>query len=169
MKGFTLLEVIITVTILSLVMIGVFSVFNIADKGWNQDMGVLDLHQEARQVMDRMVKEIRQSKNEDITISNAGEKVDFIIPTGVANSTITYSDTISYYRNVNNQIIREHPVNNAHVLANNIVGLNFSIAGSVLTVQLAAKKTVRGRDLCFPTPCEDPQNYLKEEVNLRNE
>lgn len=151
MKGFTLVEILVSVAILSFVVAGIFMVLNIADKSWHSDMGLLDLQQQARQAMDGMVREIRQSDSSDITITNNGGRVEFYIP--------DVSNAISYYLE-NNQIIREHPLSTKKILANDVNSLNFSLLSQVLEIQMEARKTVLQRELSLS---------LKEKARLRNE
>lgn len=163
-----MVELMVTFIIMSFIVWSVYSVFNMADNVWNSDMGIVDLQQDARQAMDRMINEIRQTKASLVTVT-AGTQITFQVPIDITVSPVTYSDNISYYINASNQIIREHPVNTTVVLANNIDSLNFlpsPFIGDIVTIELTSTKTVRGRTLCFPSPCGA---QLTEKVRLRNE
>ncbi|MFZ2357152.1 MAG: prepilin-type N-terminal cleavage/methylation domain-containing protein [Candidatus Omnitrophota bacterium] len=163
MKGFTLLEVMISLVILSVLIAGIFGVLNISDKTYHNDMGLLELQQQVRQAMDGMVKELKQSKASSITISNAGARIDFKVPTDLTTSPVTYTSFIAYYRS-GNQILREFPAGTTKVLANDINALTFSLTGNMLQVQLSAQQTVRQRVLTFPLT-----GFLTQKVRLRNE
>jgi prepilin-type N-terminal cleavage/methylation domain-containing protein len=163
MKGFTLLEVLISLVILSIITVGIYGVLNISDKTYQNDLGLLDLQQQVRQSMDGMVKELKQSKASLISISNAGARIDFKVPIDLTTSPVTYTDFIAYYLG-GNQILREFPAGTTKVLANDINALNFSLAGNELQVQLSAQKTVRQRVLTFPLT-----GLLTQKVRLRNE
>lgn len=163
MRGFTLLEVLISFVILSILTVGIYGVLNISDKTYHNDMGLLDLQQQVRQSMDGMVKELKQSKASLITISNGGARIDFKVPIDLTTSPVTYTDLIAYYRS-GNQVLREFPAGTTKVLANDINVLNFSLAGNELQVQLSAQKTVRQRVLTFPLT-----GLLTQKVRLRNE
>lgn len=174
-KGFTLIEVLVSVAILSFIVAGIYAVLNMANKTYNEDMGLVDLQQGARQAMDGMTREIRQSGRSSPYSMN----ID-------TNGSLTFSiPSISsiIYRLDNNfpQIIRQLGSTNK-VLANDINTLNFCWWDGidccdpvsencsnlqVLQIQIRATKTVRGRELCFPGPC-DPVQFLTEQVRLRN-
>lgn len=158
--GFTLIEILISMAILSLVMGGIYGVFNTADKTYNEDMGLVDLQQETRQAMDSMLREIRQASRPYANI-NANGSLTFSIPTML---NITYQlDTSSH------QIIRQLAGINK-VLSNDIQSLSFcwwdgascctSGCGNleVLQVSITSAKVAR-RPVTFS---------LTERVKLRN-
>lgn len=181
LKGFTLVEISVSALILSLIVVGIFAVLNVANISWYSDMGLVDLQQQVRRAMDSMVNEIRESKSSEITFADGNTKIIFKIAPSVYGDP--WVGPINYYRDINdtnsdgvtNQIIREYPQNTRRTLANGITALSFSLNQDVITgkylveILLAAKKTVQEKELCFPAPCEDPQKTLKETVRLRNE
>ena len=151
MKAFTLLEVLVSVVILSLIITGIYSVLNVGNITYNIDLGILDLQQNARQAMDWMVREIRESSPPNIEIGGGNNQITFDTPN---------EQDIQYYRNTQeNQIIREYPTGTTRILANNIEGLNFYLNGNLLEILVTAGK-VQTQDLNF---------FLKEQVRLRNE
>jgi prepilin-type N-terminal cleavage/methylation domain-containing protein len=175
MKGFTVIEVLISIVIMSIVIGGLFMVLNIADLNWSLGGGLLGLQQQARQAIDGMVREIRQNKPSDIKITDVGGTE--VNPGPVINFKIPDSTYCFRYSLSNNQIIRQvlvcaiPPTQLAQqVLANDIddsLAFSRSVDGKVITIQLRAKKTVSQRNLCFPGPC-DPAQFLIEQVKLRN-
>lgn len=159
-EAFTLLEILVSIVILSLIIAGVYGILNIGNMTYNEGMGLLDLQQQARQAMDGMTKELRQAKREagrPVTITEGGSKIEFYIP--------SFSNLISYYLQ-NNRIIRQHPIGTNKILASNIISLNFFLSDSFLQIQLQVKKSLGQRDLYFPS---DLSQYLTEKVRLRNE
>lgn len=165
-KGFTLIEILVSIAILSIVIAGIFAVLNIGDMTWHSDMGLVDLQQQARQAMDSMVREIRQTNTNpvegNISIVLASE-ITFSIPP--QNYGDAWIGPIRYYLDTQkDQIIREYPTGTTKVLANDINSLNFSLSGNVITIQLSAEKTVRNRVLSFPLT-----GTLTEQIKLRNE
>jgi len=168
-RGFTLIEILISIAILSIVVTGIIAVLRIGDMAWHSDMGLVDLQQAARQVMDGMVREIRQSLASTVTIGATGADITFSIP-NIPN--------IKYYLS-NAQIIRQQPAGTGttKVLANAINNLSFcwdhgstcdtNRNGSyMIKMQLKARKTVMQKTLSFPVL---EGEYLTEKVRLRNE
>lgn len=150
-KGFTLVEVLISMAIALFIVLGVYAVLNIGNATWFTDMGMLDLQQEARLAMDGMTREIRQSSPAGVSITNGGERAEFYIP-DVPNG-------ITYFLQ-NNQLVREHPAGTEKVLANDLTSLNCSLASGTVSVLLTFGKTAQNRNLSFS---------LAEKVRLRNE
>jgi len=162
MKGFTLVEILVTVLILSFFIGGLFMVLNMGGMTYSTDLCLLDLQQQARLAMHGMIRELRQTNEEsgrgNLNIVSATE-ITFSIPSG------TYSDPwigpIRYYlNNLENQIIREYPAGTEKPIANDIDNLVFSLTGNLLEIQLSCAKTARRRELSFS---------LREQVRLRNE
>lgn len=174
MKGFTLIEVLAVALILGLISAGIFAVLNMSNIIFKDDNALIELQQQVRLGIDAMVKEARQSNYSQIALSDADTKITFnIVPQVYADP---WTGPISYYRDINDanndgitdQVIREYPLGTFKVLANDITVLNFSLTGNILEIGLAAKKSARGRDLCFPAPCEVTQKALKEIIRLRD-
>jgi prepilin-type N-terminal cleavage/methylation domain-containing protein len=173
MRGFTLIEILVTSLIMAVIIGGVLAVLKAADITWNQGQGVLGLQQQARQSLTVMEREIRQSNSNNISITNGGANIEFFIPTDITTSSVTYSQHIKYYLS-GSQLIREHPIGTTRVLGNNISSVVFccwqgaacgtDCSGStILSISLAAGQTVRGRPLNFPL-----SGLLTEKVRLRN-
>ncbi|MDI6605876.1 MAG: prepilin-type N-terminal cleavage/methylation domain-containing protein [Candidatus Omnitrophota bacterium] len=152
-KGFTLVEVLVSLLILSLLVAAMFMVLNVGDTAFNLDLGMLELQQQARQAMNAMVRELRQAQNLTVTvIDQDSDRLTF--------STVDEAD-ISYYRNINNsQLIREYPAGVTKVLANNITYFKCALVTPLLTIQLRAGRTFRQKPMAFS---------LTEKVRLRNE
>lgn len=161
-KAFSLVEILTAAAIFTLIIAGIFAIFNIAGISWRSSMGLLDIQQNARLAMDGMTRELRQLKREPgrgITVSANG--ISFYIP--------GTTDPIRYHLQ-DNQIIREHPLNTTQILANNITALSFCCwagacaadcsTSAVLQVSMQASKLIHGRLVSLP---------LIEKVRLRNE
>ncbi|MBL7081198.1 MAG: prepilin-type N-terminal cleavage/methylation domain-containing protein [Candidatus Omnitrophica bacterium] len=150
-RGFSLLEVLVSTAILGFLIAGIYGVLNIGNMTYNTDLGLLDLQQNARQAMHWMVRELRESASSEIVISEDSSQITFNTPN---EGGIQY-----YYDTQENQIIREYPAGTTRILANNIESLNFSLNGSLLEIQVRARKTQR----------PDLTLFFKEQVRLRNE
>ncbi len=158
MKGVTLIEVLITAAILAFIVTGVYTVFGVGDLSWKSDVGWLDLQQQARLVMDGMERELRQSRDTDMTISNAGSQVQFRVITDITTNPAAFSDFISYYLS-GTQLIREYPGGTVKVLADNVDSLSFSLVSNVLTISVTFEKISYNRTFMLP---------FVEKVRLRN-
>jgi len=157
MKGFTLVEILVGVLILSFFMLGSFSVLHIGETTCNTDLGLLVLHQQARLAMDGMIRELRQTNPPRISFISADEII-FSIPSEIIGAE--WIGPIRYYLDsINNQIIREHPAGTLKIVANDVNSLSFTLHGDILNIQLTCAKRVH-RDLLFS---------LEEMVRLRNE
>lgn len=168
MKGFTLVEILVSALIFSFLIAAIFGVLNIGNMTYSTDLGLLDLQQKARQAMDGMIRELRQSGSSDITITDSGARIQFRIPTDITTDPVTYSSNITYYLS-DNQLIREHPAGTTKILADNINSLTFSLSEKTLEIRLNAKKTSLRREIYFPPKEDEQERFLIEKVRLRNE
>ncbi len=158
MKAFTLVEVLVCLIIFGIIAIAASSIFTLVDKSWNWDMGLLDVQQEVRLVIDGMTREIREGTN----LTNNGTSITFNVPDG--------TNPISYYLS-GNQLIRENPAGTIRPISNDVSNVCFCWNGTtsscdtgasctkVFTIRVAGSKTVRQRVLPFT---------LIEKVRLRN-
>ena len=151
MKGFTLVEILVGLFILSVAIAGIYAVLNIGNMTYYIDMDFLDLQQNARRAMDLMVKELRESSPGDIQITAGGGHITF--------DTLNELGIEYYFNTQDSQIIREYPPGATRILANNIETLNFNLSGNLLDIQVTARRAQR-RDISF---------LLREQVRLRNE
>ncbi|MBN2121120.1 MAG: prepilin-type N-terminal cleavage/methylation domain-containing protein [Candidatus Omnitrophica bacterium] len=166
LKGFTLIEVLVSTVIFSIIVACVFTVIIIGDRSWHTDLGLLDVHQQARQAMHGMIRELRQkSANSSINISANNSEIQFYI-TNVTNPVRYYLD--------NETIMRQHS-SQTRALATNVTNLHFccrSASGAttcdanctnsteIVYIEVNASKTSRQRTLNF---------NLSEQAHFRNE
>jgi len=159
-KGFTLMEVLISVAILSIIFAASYAVLLTGHNTWFVGLDMSELQSQLRLGSSYIIREFREATVFSITPVDADD--DTLVFT-------TPSETaISYYRDINdlnndgltNQIIREYPSGTRRVVANNISSLRFSSSGELLQVNMAAAKTSKGRTL---------QVSLAEKVRARNE
>ncbi|MDD5746965.1 MAG: prepilin-type N-terminal cleavage/methylation domain-containing protein [Candidatus Omnitrophica bacterium] len=156
MKGFTLVELIVSVAILSFIVIATTSLFSAGHDVFETSSGSLDMQRLIRQSVGGMAQELRQSSRSDIVIAGDGSTIECRIPTAI--DPLTKSDTISY-RLVNNQLVREHPAGTQKVLALNIDSLTFSLDDAVLSIQVQARVRMHKREVSFT---------IQERVTLRS-
>ena len=158
MKGFILVEALVAILILSFIMAGIFGVLHIGGSTYHTSLGLVELQQQSRGAMDRLTRELRQSKASDLSIISPGEITFYVPPT---NYGAAWIGPIRYYlNNLDNRIIREYPTGTEKIVANDISSLNFSLNDDLLDIQLTAARTVRGKNLSFS---------LDDQVRFRHE
>lgn len=149
-KGFTLVEVLVTVLIFSFVSAMMYSVLNVGYSLYSRLSVSMDL-QQAKNGMDRIVREVRASSAATVTTIDANsDKITFTTP---------LSNGIQYYRS-GTQLIREYPSGTTKVVADNIAFLKFTLTAPLLAISMRADKTFSGTTYSFS---------LGEKVRLRNE
>ena len=92
-KGFSLIELMIVVAILALIVLGLVTFFTGGARSWITGQNQLKAQREARQAMDRMVREIREGQN--IT-SGTADSVTVHVPHFDANGNIDYYYDVEY-------------------------------------------------------------------------
>ena len=158
MKGFSVVEIVVSVLILTFLVAGIFMVLNVGDMSYDTDMGLIHLQQQARLAMDGMTRELRQA---DISADPDGaDSITFNAP--LALNPTQWIGPITYQLDSNqNQIIRTLAGVPNKILGNNISSLSFDLIGDNLDIELTCQiTTTRRRDLSLS---------LKEKVRLRNE
>ena len=157
MKGFTLVEILVSVFILSLLIGGLFLVLNIGNLTYNTDNCILDLQQNARRGMEWMVRDLREGSSLPGAVN---------IPASPGNTQVTFDTLtetgITYsLDSVNHRITRVcvNPPDGPRILANNIDDLRFTRNADLLRIEVTAVNPQR-TDLSF---------FLREQVRLRNE
>lgn len=88
-RGFSLIEMMVVVVILGLIVLGLVTFFTGGAKSWVAGQSQLAAQRNARQAMDRMVREIREAK---LVESSSGENyIEVSFPDSFAKSNVTYS------------------------------------------------------------------------------
>jgi len=78
-KGFSLIELMVVVAVLGLIVLGLVTFFTGGVRSWITGQSQLQAQREARQAMDRMVREIREASN-IIADSTSSEEINFNTP-----------------------------------------------------------------------------------------
>ena len=162
MKGFTLIEILVALLILSFMLVGIYTVLNYGYSTYSNELGLLDLQQQARRAMDGMIREIRQTNESagqgNLSIPSASTII-FNIPPDTFG--LAWIGPITYYLDtVEGRIVREYPAGTLHPVAGDISGLIFSQSGDIINIEFTCAKTVNRRDLSIT---------VKGQVRLRNE
>lgn len=88
-KGFSLIEMMVALGILSLIIIGLVTFFSGGTRAWVTGQYQLEAQRNARLAMDRMVREIREGTSIDEISSNATIKINYLASFG--KNPVTYS------------------------------------------------------------------------------
>jgi len=154
MKGFTLLEILVTVLISTFIIAGMYGVLNLTKANYNANLVSLNLQRQARQGMSRLSREIRQASLDSIQ-NKTQNRASITFNTSVAND-ITYSLYSDQHQLRRNNL----------GIANDITNLTFfQIDGNsnIQKITLQARKIFRSfgkdRTLTFS---------LTEQVQVRN-
>jgi len=135
MKGFSLVELIVTTAIFCLIFIVIFGIMTEGLRFWHIADANIELQQDLRRGLMAMDRQLRQTRTSQISIpadDNYYASITFKIPEDTdgdgdtidASGNIEWSGNITYSLNANSQIIRVCPAG-ALVLANNISVLQF--------------------------------------------
>ena len=160
MRGFTLVELMVGVLILTFLILGLCTVLHIGETTCNTDLGLLDLQQQARLAMDGMTRELRQADADSIIDPEGADSITFNAP--LALNPTQWIGPITYQLDANqNQIIRTLAGVPQKIVGNNISSLSFDKNDNILDIELTCQiTTTRRRDLSLS---------LREQVRLRNE
>lgn len=117
-KGFSLIEMMVVVVILGLIVLGLVTFFTGGAKSWVAGQYQLKAQREARQAIDRMVREIREGGS--IASGSNTTSITINYPDSLGKSPVTYSLSTS-----TSTISRD-----GNPLINNVKTLNFSYPGT---------------------------------------
>lgn len=149
-RGFTLIEVMVAVTVFALVMTTISGILLLVQQGWQRQKTDLDLLQNARWAMDFMISEIRQGGN--ITILPP-DRLHIELDTDGNNIADTrvwywrgdagnYGDSSVIFRGTGVNLDTAN--NNRQELANFVSNNNiFNLDGNLLTIELTTSKETR--------------------------
>lgn len=174
MKGFTLVEIMVTTFLVLLIFTALFMVLAGGRASWYTGEAQVGLNEEIRKPLLTINRELRQSRTSQISGVPADDnfytQITFKLPEDTdgdgdvidASGNIEWSGNINYALNADNQIIRSAP-SGSSILANSIFNLQFMRpSGNPNTIQIyigAQKTTVTGRTL---------QSNITSSVKLRN-
>ena len=155
--GYTLIEMLIVLAIVSLLFSAVFGVLNIGNTSFNTGSARQTIENQARQGLDGMIRELYESSGGTVILSEGNTVVTFKLPVGMnaSGNLLWGAQGIENYKIKylveNNQLVRKvldasGNVINQKVLATDIQSLSFGKIGSIMTVNLTAKKKVTGTE-----------------------
>ncbi len=154
-KGFTLPELMITIAIFSVIAIGIYNTLGGGSRSYYMEVTHLELQQQARNALNRMVHEMREASRASVTVtvlSATSDRIVFNTPSSLG---------VQYYLSGNN-LVREFPTGTIKPVASNIAYLKFTPTPSTnpatLKIDTHSDKTFLGT-MSF---------HLTETVKLRN-
>jgi len=156
MRGFTLVEVLVTSLIMSIIMVALFMALSVGQRSWFVGDAAIDLRDQTIRAVMTMNKELSSTatagaREINLTTGASANTVTFYVPHDNnadgsivdASGNIEWTGGITYSRNGSNQIVRTFGAATS-VLGNNISALQFTrIADRILQVDIAATKTPR--------------------------
>ena len=171
MKGFTLVELMIVMLIFSIILGAMFAVMNMGKASWHSGDTQIQVQQEARKGMDRIVKELRQTGTSTIIgvppDGNLYNTITFRIPDedGIdANGNIEWGNQIAYsLGGLNGQQLLRTEGEGLEVLANRVVNLQFrrqATTPNIVEITLQSQKTTIPGHLISAT--------LNSQIRVRN-
>ncbi|MBA7500712.1 hypothetical protein ES704_03472 [subsurface metagenome] len=156
-KGFSLIEMMVVVVILGLIVLGLVTFFTGGVKSWVAGQSQLEAQRNARQAMDRMVREIREGKN--VVSGSGGDTIIINFPSAFVKNDVTYS----WSGNPSNIVYRD-----AIPLINNVKKLFFTYtypSGSADILDVSKVHIVLEVDV---DDDGKPDITLNTDVNFRN-
>ncbi len=139
-KGFSLIELTVAFGVFTILIAAIYMVLLIGDSTTRTGLTYIELSQDARLGIDRMIKELHNARRSTIGIPD-GSDIAFQVP-GNSN-TIQYSLAGLQGR----QLIRTE-AGTSTVLCNNVQSIQFSpspFSGSVISIALQTEKTSLSR------------------------
>lgn len=178
MKGFTLLEILVTVLIFTFIMAGMYGLLNVAKTNYDINSASLNLQRQARQGMSWLIRDIRQAYWKSIYDLLAIPPINNITgPDANNNYAITFN-TLDELSGINYSVIKtvvsgkelwqlqRTTGTGVRIIANDIRNLTFTRdpgGAQVVIIKVEASRTFRSlgqdRTLTFS---------LTEQVQVRN-
>jgi prepilin-type N-terminal cleavage/methylation domain-containing protein len=153
-RGFTLVELIVSLSILTFVVAALYSVFSLSNKSWAVFSTNIVLQHNAREGMIAMSRELRQSHDFLVVKEEGGLKMNFIRP---PMGLVTYSWTTEGADAF--KIIRKNN-GKTDVLANDITAFTLDYLSNAVLIDMTASTV---------TPTGESNKFsLKQKVAVRS-
>lgn len=148
LKGFSLIELMIVVVILSLIVLGLVTFFTGGARSWISGQSQITAQRNARQAMDYMVREIREGSS--YTIGTGKDSITVSYPSSLGKNSVTYQ--------LSGNILQREVNSVTNNLLNNVSTLVFTPDTSKVSIWLEVDMDNDSK----------PDISLNTEVNLRN-
>ncbi len=148
-RGLTLVELMVTFTVLLLLIGSVCGLLASGSRLWGVNVAQMDISSSARSAISRMSEELSQAGRNTVNISSSGDSITFQVPSSFAAGTISWGDQIQYSLGGLNaeQLLRtDSGDGSVTVLGNYISLLQFDqTALDLIEIKLTlSKQTVKG-------------------------
>lgn len=166
-KGFTLVEILVVTGVLGIIAASVLVVAVSWQRSWNISKVQMDVQSQARRAISEIAEELSQTSQSKVSISVAGDVITFQLPNDdYAEGEFTWGDQIQYSLISGpagiSQLLRTNlTTTQTEVLANYINGIQFTLTGSIVGMQVTVNKTPQGGEA--PVTMQ-----LDSQVSLRN-
>jgi len=120
-NGFTIIELMVVVVILSIIILGLVAIFSGGMRSWVSGESQLEAQRNARQAIDRMVRELRHAKS---IVSCIDHSVEVYIPP--LDGSAGYQVKYSWSGVPHDPIIREIVSGGTNILIDNVLDLKFN-------------------------------------------
>ena len=153
-KGFTLIEMIVTVSIFTMMTGALYTIFLVGNKSWTTFSTNVILQHDVREGLFAMTKELRRARDILIIKEESGTKINFLRwPVGLVSYSWSSEGVDA------NKIVRTNN-GNVRVLADNISALSLESLPNAVVIDMTASQILASG----PTS----QFQLKEKVALRS-
>ncbi|MFH1045459.1 MAG: type II secretion system protein [Candidatus Omnitrophota bacterium] len=175
-RGFTLIELMIVLTVFGLILGAIFAVMYVGKQSWSQGGTKVEIQQEARRAMEEIVRELRESAQDVVTgvlaDGTAYNAITFRMPDDIdgdgdvldANGVIEWGTPISFsVGGINNEQLLRTSAGNTTVLGNHVVSLQFTrnaATPNVIEIDIQTQRTSQEQRVF--------QAALSSKVTLRN-
>ena len=142
-KGFSLIEIMIVVTIVSMVTISLIALLSQSVSGWGSGTSTNNVNNTVSIAMQKMCNDIRDGRSATassgvLTITYPLLVVDGTTQEKVYSSSSNSAYTVSYYRTSNNYLIRSSG-GSSKTIATNIKEAVFGANGGSISIKLTAQ------------------------------
>lgn len=144
--GFTLLEIIVTISILTILFGAALGMFNLGNLSWDTHNIQLDLQRETRRGMEKMLQELYQTTSNQITVDTINNRITFKVPVVIAGDESNPQDIYDAQGNIrwgangsiNNSIRYSRSINTSQLIREIIDGSGAVVSSAVYANNVGA-------------------------------
>lgn len=164
-SGYTLVEMMVALSIFTVVMGGIYTIFLVGNKSWMTFTSNVIVQHNLRQGMQVMAKELRRARNVFVTEEPGGVRVNFLrYPVGLVSYTWSEQGEDAY------KIIRQNNINKK-VIAGNIQKFDLELLSDSIIIDMASNsklQSAKSETAENSEAVEESQFKLKGKIALRS-